>query len=300
MKRQEFNPDNVLMHEQKDGTIPKKYNKLILKEVVENSKIMQLGIYEPMDDKEKEFQYFAKGPGAYWVGEGQKIKTTKAQWLTVKMTAKKLGVIMLCSREYLQYTMSEFFKEMSPKIAEAFWIKFDLAGLLGVENPFPMSIEKSVTDSDNVIIGPLDYDNIVDLQDKLEENDFEANAFVSNRKNRKELRGASKKIGETTQFIYDRDSDKIDGLPVVNIKDMLKGDLYAGDFDYLRYGIPFPISYKMSEEAQISTITNEDGTPVNLYEQELVALRVTMDVGLMVIKDDAFAKIQAAETPAEG
>ena len=33
--------------------------------------------YEEMDEKEKEFEYFAKGPGAYWVGEGEKIQTSK-------------------------------------------------------------------------------------------------------------------------------------------------------------------------------------------------------------------------------
>ena len=51
------------------------------------------------------------------------------------------------------------------------------------------------------------------------------------------------------------------------------------------------MNYKISEEAQLSTLTNEDGTPVNLYEQELVALRVTMDVGFMIVKDEAFAKL---------
>ena len=94
----EFNPDNVTMYEKKDGTIPEKYNTLILKDVMENSKVMQLAKYEEMDGKEKKFEYFAKGPGAYWVGEGEKIKTSKAQWLNIKMVAKKLGVIIPCSR----------------------------------------------------------------------------------------------------------------------------------------------------------------------------------------------------------
>ena len=38
---------------------------------------MQLAKYEEMNGKEKEFEYFAKGPGAYWVGEGEKIQTSK-------------------------------------------------------------------------------------------------------------------------------------------------------------------------------------------------------------------------------
>lgn len=73
---------------EKDGTIPDKYNTLILKDVMENSKLMQLAKYEEMDGKEKKFEYFAEGPGAYWVGEGEKIKTSKPKWLNVTMTAK--------------------------------------------------------------------------------------------------------------------------------------------------------------------------------------------------------------------
>ena len=109
---QTFNPDNVTMYEYKDGTIPEKYNELILKDVMNGSRIMQLAKYEEMDGKEKDFEYFAKGPGAYWVGEGEKIRTSKAQWMHAKMVAKKLAVIVPCSREFLNYKMSDFFEKM--------------------------------------------------------------------------------------------------------------------------------------------------------------------------------------------
>lgn len=289
---QTWNPDNVTVYEKKDGTIPEKYNKLILNEVMENSKVMQLAKYEEMTEKEKEFEYFAEGPGAYWVGEGEKIKTSKPKWLTAKMHAKKLGVIIPVSREYLHYKMSDFFTVMQPKIAEAFYKKFDAAALLNTDNPFPQSLENSVVTVNNVIKDALTYDNILDLEDKLTENDFEANAFISTRKNRTELRGASKVVGNTTELIYDRSANTIDGLPVVDLKALPKGQLYGGDFNYMFYGIPYNISFSISEEAQLSTLTNEDGTPVNLFEQELVALRATMDVGFMIVKDEAFAKIE--------
>ena len=53
MFAQTWDPDNVTVYENKDGTIPKKYNELILKEVMEGSKVMQLAKYEKMDEKEK-------------------------------------------------------------------------------------------------------------------------------------------------------------------------------------------------------------------------------------------------------
>lgn len=294
---QTWNPDNVTVYETKEGTIPDKYNTLILNEVMENSKIMQLAKYEEMDDKEKKFEYFAEGPGAYWVGEGEKIQTSKPKWLQATMVAKKLGVIIPVSREYLNYKMSDFFTVMQPKIAEAFYKKFDAAGILNVGNPFPQSVEESVVAAGNVVEGELTYDNILTLEDYIGENDFEPNAFISTRKNRTELRGASKIVGNTTELIYDRTANTIDGLPVVDLKAMDKGNLYGGDFDYMFYGIPYNINFKISEEAQLSTLTNEDGTPINLYEQELVALRATMDVALMIVKDEAFAKIQPAAVP---
>lgn len=292
---QTWDPDNVTVFEHKDGTIPDKYNELILKDVMEGSKVMQLAKYEEMDSKEKKFEYFAKGPGAYWVGEGEKIKTSRPQWLTAKMVAKKLGVIVPCSRELLHYKVSDFFDKMKPKIAEAFYKKFDEAVIMNMDNPFPQSLEESIMESGNSISTGLTYDNILALEDILSDGDFDVNAFISTKKNRSTLRNVQKiENGVVVETLYDRANNTLDGYPVVDLKSLEKGTLYAGDFDYMYYGIPYGMSYKISEEAQLSTLTNEDGTPVNLFEQELVALRVTMDVAFMIVKDNAFAKLETS------
>ena len=155
---QTFNPDNVTMYEHKDGTIPEKYNQLILKDIMNGSKVMQLAKYEEMDSKEKKFEYFAKGPGAYWVGEGEKIQTSKPQWMQATMVAKKLGVIVPCSREFLHYKMSDFFEQMRPKIAEAFYQKFDEAAILNLENPFPQSVDEAALAAGNLVSGGISYE----------------------------------------------------------------------------------------------------------------------------------------------
>ena len=291
---QTWDPDNVTVYENKDGTIPKKYNELILKDIMEGSKVMQLAKYEEMDEKEKEFEYFAEGPGAYWVGEGEKIKTSKPKWLKCKMEAKKLGVIVPCSREYLHYKMSDFFEKMRPKIAEAMYQKFDNAAILNQDNPFVQSLEESATAAGNTINGGITYDNILAMEDALNDEDYDVNAFVSTKRNRSTLRNAHKiENGVVVETLYDRANDTIDGYPVVNLKAIEKGNMYAGDFNYMFYGIPYAMSYKIDESAQLSTIENADGTPVNLFEQELMALRVTMDVAFMIVKDEAFVKLEA-------
>ena len=294
---QTYDPDNVTMYEHKDGTIPKKYNELILKEVMNGSQVMKLAKYEEMDSKEKKFEYFAKGPGAYWVGEGEKIQTSKPQWLQVTMVAKKLGVIIPCSREFLHYKMSDFFEQMKPKIAEAFYKKFDEAAILNIENPFPQSVDESALAAGNLVSGGISYDNILEMEDILNNEDYDVNAFISTKKNRSTLRNVNKiENGVIVESLYDRGANTIDGLPVADLKGLERGNLYAGDFDYMYYGIPFGMSYKIDESAQLSTLKNADGTPVNLFEQELAALRVTMDVAFMIVKDEAFVKLEAGET----
>ena len=294
---QTFDPDNVTMYEHKDGTIPKKYNELILKEVMNGSQVMKLAKYEEMEEKEKEFEYFAKGPGGYWVGEGEKIQTSKPQWLKAKMVAKKIGVIVPCSREHLHYKMSDFFEKMKPKIAEAFYLLFDEAAIMNMNNPFPQSVEESALAAGNLISGGITYNNILAMEDALSDEDYDVNAFISTRKNRSTLRNVHKiENGVVVESLYDRKSNTIDGMPVADLKGMERGNLYAGDFDYMYYGIPFGMSYKIDESAQLSTLKNADGTPVNLFEQELAALRVTMDVAFMIVKDEAFVKLEAGET----
>ncbi|WP_146763942.1 phage major capsid protein, partial [Staphylococcus aureus] len=138
-------------------------------------------------------------------------------------------------------------------------------------------------------------DNIIDLEALLEDDELEANAFISKTQNRSLLR----KIvdPETKERIYDRNSDTLDGLPVVNLKssNLKRGELITGDFDKLIYGIPQLIEYKIDETAQLSTVKNEDGTPVNLFEQDMVALRATMHVALHIADDKAFAKLVPAD-----
>ncbi|OLS06756.1 hypothetical protein AUK68_06295 [Staphylococcus epidermidis] len=59
------------------------------------------------------------------------------------------------------------------------------------------------------------------------------------------------------------------------------------------------MSYKISEDGQLSTVQNQDGSPVNLFEQELIALRVTMDVAFHIADDKAFAKLDATGSTTE-
>lgn len=294
MTVQTFNPEKVLVSEKKDGTFTKKMTDIIMKDVAENSVVMQLGQYHEMDGLQEKTVYVqTDGVSAYWVNETEKIKTDKPEVVPVSLKAHKLGIILVASREALNYTWEKFFEDMKPQIVEAFYTKIDEAGLLGHETPFANSVAKSAKDSSQVVVGPINYENLLKLEDKLYEADINPNAFVSKIQNRSALREARDGDKKT---IYDKANNTIDGITTVDLKSkqFKKGDLLAGDFDSLIYGVPYNINFKISEEGQISTMKNQDGTPINLFEQEMVAVRVTMDIAVMVTKANAFAKLTAS------
>lgn len=294
MTVQTFNPDKVLVSEKKDGTFTKKMTDIIMKDVAENSVVMQLGQYHEMDGLQEKTVYVqTDGVSAYWVNETEKIKTDKPEVVPVTLKAHKLGIILVASREALNYTWEKFFEDMKPQIVEAFHTKIDEAGLLGHETPFANSVAKSAKDSSQIVVGPINYENLLKLEDKLYEADINPNAFVSKIQNRSALRESRDGDKKT---IYDKANNTIDGITTVDLKSkqFKKGDLLAGDFNSLIYGVPYNINFKISEEGQISTMKNQDGTPINLFEQEMVAVRVTMDIAVMVTKTNAFAKLTAS------
>ena len=294
MTVQTFNPEKVLVSEKKDGTFTKKMTDIIMKDVAENSVVMQLGQYHEMDGLQEKTVYVqTDGVSAYWVNETEKIKTDKPEVVPVSLKAHKLGIILVASREALNYTWEKFFEDMKPQIVEAFHTKIDEAGLLGHETPFANSVAKSAKDSSQVVVGPINYENLLKLEDKLYEADINPNAFVSKIQNRSALRESRDGDKKT---IYDKANNTIDGITTVDLKSkqFKKGDLLAGDFNSLIYGVPYNINFKISEEGQISTMKNQDGTPINLFEQEMVAVRVTMDIAVMVTKANAFAKLTAS------
>lgn len=293
MTVQTFNPEHVLVSQQKDGTLLPDMTNAVLKEVAESSVVMQLGKYVEMGGKQEvTTQIQTDGLSAYWVNETEKIKTDKPEVVPVKLRAHKLGIILLASREALNYTWARFFEDMKPQIVEAFQRKIDEAGILNVNNPFANSVEQATATAGTAIEGAINYDNVLALQDKLYDADVEANGIVSKVQNRTALRES--RDGNKVS-VFDRSANTVDGIQVVDLKSnqMKKGTLYAGDFDHLIYGVPYNINYMISEEGQISTVTNEDGTPVNLFEQEMIAIRATMDIAVMVTKDGAFAKLTA-------
>ncbi|MFC5541556.1 phage major capsid protein [Ureibacillus suwonensis] len=296
-----FNPANILLQDAVSGSVPKEEGTLILKEFMTQSAVTRLAKYEPMAKPEKEFTYLASGPGAYWVGEGERIQTSKATWLKAKMVSKKLGVIIPVSKEFLNYTVKDFFAQIRPAVAEAFAIKFDQAALFGVDSPFGtgVSVFERIESSGNKIalnsIGKL-YDELNGVIALIEDADKDVDGFTTTRRFRQKLRGAKDENG--LPIFNDANAgaaSQVLGLPIgyVDSKswDYEKALLIAANWDMARYGIPQGMEYAISTDATLTTIQDAEGNPINLFERDMFALRVTQQVGFMTLSEDAFAAL---------
>jgi len=299
--KQFFDPANVMLKDSKTGAVPSTEGTLVLKQFMSQSAVTKLAKYEEMTKPKKKFTYLASGPGAYWVGEGERIQTSKATWLNAEMVSKKLGVILPVSKEFLRYSVKDFFAEMRGPIAEAFAIKFDQAALFGTDSPFGagVSLWEKINASGNKVaynsLGNL-YDELNGVMGLIEEADKDADGFTTTRRFRQKLRGAKDvdglpifndaKAGATQSAL---------GLPIgyVDSKswDYQKALMLAADWNMTRYGIPQGMEYKISEDATLTTIQDENGDPINLFERDMFALRVTQQVGFMTLSDEAFAAL---------
>ena len=296
-----YTPGNVILSDFKNGVIPAEQGTLIMKDIMANSAIMKLAKNEPMTAQKKKFTYLAKGVGAYWVSETERIQTSKPEYAQAEMEAKKIGVIIPLSKEFLKWTAKDFFNEVKPLIAEAFYKAFDQAVIFGTKSPYNTSTsgkplvegaeEKGnvVTDTNNL------YVDLSALMATIEDEELDPNGVLTTRSFRSKMRNANDRP------LFDANGNEIMGLPLsytgADVYDKKKSLALMGDWDYARYGILQGIEYAISEDATLTTLQASDasGQPVSLFERDMFALRATMHIAYMNVKPEAFATLKPTE-----
>lgn len=300
-----YTPGNVILSDFKNGVIPAEQGTLIMKDIMSNSAIMKLAKNEPMTEQKKKFTYLAKGVGAYWVSETERIQTSKPEYAQAEMEAKKIGVIIPLSKEFLKWTAKDFFNEVKPLIAEAFYKKFDQAVLFGTESPYNTEtsgkpLVTGATEKGNVVNDSNDlYVDLSALMGTIEDEELDPNGVLTTRSFKGKMRNA---LDGNKQPLFDANGNEIMGLPLsytgADVFDKTKSLALLGDWDYARYGILQGIEYAISEDATLTTLQASDasGQPVSLFERDMFALRATMHIGYMNVKPEAFASLKPAES----
>lgn len=282
------------------GFVPVEQAKNIIKKVAQGSTLMKLSTVEPMQSDTKKLNVLTDGAGAYWVGEGERIQTSKSTWIHPEMKAKKLAVIIPVTKEKLDDSTINVFGELEETIAEAFYKKIDSAGLFGIDSPFATNIMKSIETSGNKVAlgtngeGKIDLD-VSDAMALVEDEDYDVTSFVA----RKGVKNTLRKLRDANgNQLF---ADGVNGTEFYNepiefvskgVWDKDKAEVIGGDFKkYSLLGIRTGIQYEILKEATLQGTVDEDGKPISLAEQDLIAIKATMRLGYLVVKDEAFCAV---------
>ena len=293
--------DEGFLKDELKGFVPVELASDIIGDVTRGSTVLRLSKVEPMTSDTKRFNVFAGGVGAYWVGEGERIKTSKAKWIFPEVTAKKIAVIVPVTREKLNDATIDVFASIRPYIAEAFHKAIDAACLFGTGSPFAKNIYdvalnggRTIADGTNA---RMDLD-VSDVMALVEDKGFDVNGFVADISLKNRLRKLRDTNGNTlyVQGVTDTNGNRYDTLYSMPVEfsrngawDKTKALLIAGNWQYSVVGIREEIAYEVLREATLQTVTLDDEKPLSLAENDMIALKVTMRLGFLPVKEDAFA-----------
>lgn len=292
----------ALLKEQLQGFVPVDQAKEIIKDVARGSSVLRLSKVEDMTTESKKIPVMTSGPGAYWVGEAERIKTSEATWIFPEITAKKLAVIVPVTKEKLNDSTIDVFSEMRSAIAEAFYTAIDAACLFGTGSPFAKNVVKSATDAGNIIVdgtSTLDLD-VSDVMALIEDAGRDVNGFAASYTMKNRLRKLRDSNGNQL-YVNGVDQTEFYNEPIEFSRngawDKTKAELISADWDMSLVGIRQGIEYEILKEATLQGTVGADGKPLSLAEQDLIAIKASMRIGYLPIKDDAFAvltpKVQA-------
>lgn len=283
------------------GFVPVEQATEIMKDVARGSSILRLSKVSQMESDTKKVPVMTEGAGAYWVGEGERIKTTKAGWIYPELKAKKLAVIIPVTKEKLKDTTIDVFNELKESIAEAFYKAIDSACIFGTNSPFAKNIMSSIETSGNKVeVGTnttLDLD-VSDAMALVEEAGYDVNGFAAKVGIKNSLRKL--RDGNGNQLFADGVNGKeFYSQPIEFSRngawDKTKAEIIGADWDKSLVGIRDSLEYEILKEATLEGTTDEDGKPISLAEQDLIGIKATMRLAYLPIKDEAFCAVVPKE-----
>lgn len=281
------------------GFVPVEQAKEIMKDVARGSSILRLSKVSQMESDTKKVPVMTEGAGAYWVGEGERIKTSKAGWIYPELKAKKLAVIIPVTKEKLNDTTINVFSELQESIAEAFYKAIDAAAIFGTNSPFERNIMKCVEKAGNKIEigtngeGKLDLD-VADAMATVEDAGYDVNGFAAKIGIKNSLRKL--RDGNGNQLFVDGVNGKeLYSQPIEFSRngawDKTKAELVGADWDKSLVGIRESLEYEILKEATLEGTVDKDGKPISLAEQDLIGIKATMRLAYLPIKDEAFCAV---------
>jgi len=289
------------------GLIPPEYSKEMLMGATENSAVLRLAKrLSDIPASVKTMPVLSALPTAYFVtGDNGTKQTTSMAWTNKNITAEELAVIAPIPQavfDDMQASGFSFWDTAKPYIAEAMGVAIDAAVLLGTNIPASWTTDLGAAGILALAVAAGQTVSLaarVDLYDALMPEDgvlglIEADGYI-----------ASGHIAHTSMRGKFRNCRDLNGNPIfkpgANIgQNFATGDLdgapllyplngaatsatnllFAGQWNQLAYAMRQDINFKVFDQGVV-----QDGAGAivyNLLQQDMIAMRITMRLGVAV------------------
>ncbi|ABK62664.1 phage major capsid protein [Clostridium novyi] len=276
------------------GTIPTEIANDVIKGIVKESTAFRICKHIPMQSNKKTLQLLTDTGTAYWTEESERIGTSVMNWEYPKLQAKKLAVIVPTTKEKIKDSVINVMSEIKDGIKDAFTRAIDSAILFGTKSPFDTNIYDAAKSNNVKQTGKIDLD-ISNAMALVENSDISVNAIITHNGIKNSLRTLRDSNGNALIIPGGLSGTQIYQTPIyipsTKSFDKEKATFLIGNFDNALIGTREDMEYEVLTEA---TLFDEKGVPVlNLAQNDMLAIKVTMRFGFNVITNKAFSCITA-------
>lgn len=301
---------NMISRTEMGGMIPVEQSQEIIKGAVAQSVVLTLGKrLRDLPTQTRTLPVLSALPVAYFVSGDTGLKqTTEVNWEGITLTAEEIAVIVPIPQAALDDNAFPIWDEIRPSLVEAAGKAIDQAVLFGTNKPasWPTAIVTAAATAGNSVtlgtVGTDLYDDIMaqgGVIGKVEADGFMVTGHVADITMRARLRGLRDGAGGQPIFmrsVQDAARYELDGEPVLFPRNgsMVPATalMISGDWQHLVYAWRQDISYLIADQGVV-----QDGTGTivyNLFQQDMVALRMTLRLGVQLPNPAQFLNTNAA------
>lgn len=291
--------DNIINRTKTQALIPEDVASQVWTKVTEESAALSYFRRVPVSTNQQRIPILSALPTAYWVtGDTGLKQTTEISWANKYLNIEELAVIVPIPQNVLDDVEYDIWGEARPLVEEAIGRAVDSAIFFGTNAPasFPQNITAAAIAAGNTVTeGSIataggyfnDYDLLLDT---IEADGYDNSGVVAARSARGKFRRARNSQGDRldagriTGDLASIDGERIvypmrglfptGGAPTTNIR------LFLGQWDQFVLGVRKDMTWELADQAVIQD--NTGAIVYNLFQQDMVAMRVTMRMGWQV------------------
>jgi HK97 family phage major capsid protein len=278
-------------------------------EVEKTSIVQQVAQKIPLGTTGVKIPHWTGNVTAGWVGEGGQKPVTKGNMTKQTIVPHKIATIFAASSEVVRANPAGYITTMRSKVAEAIALAFDAAVLNGTNTPFGAYVgqtTKSVSLVDPGGAGVASNNNVYDALNNglsLLVNDGKRKwtGTLFDDISEPIINGAKDTSGRPL-FLESAYTDinapfrtgRTIGRPTYLSDHVSTGSTlgYMGDFRQIVWGQIGGLSFDVSDQASLDLSAAQDGSGiVSLWQNNLVAIRVEAEFGVLVNDPASFVKL---------